>query len=390
MAAPDPDTRLHQLHLAAERISNNLIELEIDPSRQLLDASRLEGRSAERWSAASAALTELWRRLGLLEALLARADGLRSRDELRSLVEGQSIELSDGLRPLAERELLDTARIAERCSAEELLTWMATAFDEVKEIVTRFAATWDALGPRLEAARARLAEARQLAAELGEPADDDLAWVADTLQRLTARLATDPLSMKVEEVEGAAREVLTRRESIQAGADLKRESEARLAAAREQLKRLRSLEAEVQAAHAELTRKVVLLSTPPAPALPEGLDMELARITELTRDRNWREASRALRAWSETADSLLGRLGQALDVNRAPIQARNQFRALTEAYKIKAQRLGLLEDPELEHLFDRLDELLYNAPTDLALATQCMRSCQITLSRAEAPREVRQ
>ncbi|MBV8431856.1 MAG: hypothetical protein JO244_11865, partial [Solirubrobacterales bacterium] len=61
MAQADPNTRLRQLHVASERISNNLVELEIDPTRQLLEASRLDGGSAERWSATSAALTELWR-----------------------------------------------------------------------------------------------------------------------------------------------------------------------------------------------------------------------------------------------------------------------------------------------------------------------------------------
>ena len=71
------DRRLADLHQASERISANLVDLEIDSGRQLLEATRLQGQSAIRWAAASQALTELWRRHGLLESLLTRADGLR-------------------------------------------------------------------------------------------------------------------------------------------------------------------------------------------------------------------------------------------------------------------------------------------------------------------------
>jgi len=96
--------KLQALHEAAERISANLVELELDSSRQLLEASALEGVSAGRWSTASAALTEPWRRPGLLEELLQRADQLhacRHAAELRSVLDGQSIELTSSDVPLA-------------------------------------------------------------------------------------------------------------------------------------------------------------------------------------------------------------------------------------------------------------------------------------------------
>jgi hypothetical protein len=66
--------------------------------------------------------------------------------------------------------------------------------------------------------------------------------------------------------------------------------------------------------------------------------------------------------------------------NRAPIEARDQFRALLEAYQVKAKRLGLLEDPRLADIFDRAHDALYTAPTDLALAARLVRSYQESLS----------
>lgn len=134
--------------------------------------------------------------------------------------------------------------------------------------------------------------------------------------------------------------------------------------------------------------KVLLPSPPPAPSLPPGLDTELERIAGMSANQDWGEARDALEAWTELTDSLLQRLGQALDANRAPIRARNQFRALLDAYKVKAQRLGLLEDRELQDLFSQAHEVLYTAPSDLALSARLVRSYQTALSRAEAPREV--
>lgn len=388
MAGATPDSRLHQLHQAAERISNNLVELEIDPTRQLLEAAQLEGRSAERWLHTNATLTELWRRRGLLEALLERADGVREPAELQSLVSGQVIELSDGVVPLAERHLLSTARVRERCSAEELVAWMAAAFDEVRDVIGEFSGAWDRLAPKLDTARRLLAEAEDLSGQLGGPGADDMEPTREAVQRLGARLASDPLSVTAEEVEEVEREARVLRERIQEAAALRQGWEARLAGSRQRLERLQVLLTEAQAAHEELMIKVLLPSPPPAPSLPPGLDTELERIAGMSANQDWGEARDALEAWTELTDSLLQRLGQALDANRAPIRARNQFRALLDAYKVKAQRLGLLEDRELQDLFSQAHEVLYTAPSDLALSARLVRSYQTALSRAEAPREV--
>src|SRR5436305_8541954 len=134
----EPDARLRALREAAERISSNLVELELDSSRQLLAASTLEGESAARWSKANAALTELWRRHGLLEELLQRAErlpGSRRAGELRALLDGASIELATADIPLAQRSLLGSPHTAERCSPDQLLAGMSAAFDEVKLVI---------------------------------------------------------------------------------------------------------------------------------------------------------------------------------------------------------------------------------------------------------------
>ncbi|MBV8220393.1 MAG: hypothetical protein JO325_18150, partial [Solirubrobacterales bacterium] len=109
MTREDPAARLTRLQEASERSAANLLELDIDSSRQLLEVTALTGQSADRWSHASAALTDLWRWQGLLKQVLEQARKLRGpwrANDLRALLEEQSIEVTRSEIPLAERDLL--------------------------------------------------------------------------------------------------------------------------------------------------------------------------------------------------------------------------------------------------------------------------------------------
>ena len=198
MRLEDPGAKLKRLHEAAERISANLVELEIDSSRQLLEASALVGESALRWSTASAALTELWRRHGLLEASLERADklrGTRRADELSSLLDGPSIELARVDVPLSERTLLGSSQTTDRCSPDELIAGMSAAFDEVKTVVAQIGTAWETLIPKLDGARRRLQEIKLLADELGNAGQREVDPATRALDTLSTRVTRDPLSV---------------------------------------------------------------------------------------------------------------------------------------------------------------------------------------------------
>ena len=132
MRSDEPDQRLVELHRAADQVSANLVELEIDTGRELLDASELTGETAARWSASNVTLTELWRRHDLLKAFLKQADGLRGSkraERLHAMLDGASIELASTEVPLAQRTLLGSADQAQRCSPAELLEGMSEQFE---------------------------------------------------------------------------------------------------------------------------------------------------------------------------------------------------------------------------------------------------------------------
>ena len=390
MGRDDPTRELIRLQEACDRAAANLVELELDSSRQLLDVSALTGRSADRWARASAALTDLWGWQGQLKQLVERAEKLRGpwrANELRSLLDGESIELTRSEVPLAERDLLGTSEITVRCTPEQLLARMSGAFDEVKTGVAGFGEAWDALTPRVTAAQAALEHAEALAAGLGEAHRRDL----DDAARETARLATsassDPLATAPGELDRLIGSLHEIRRDLDATATLRRDFDAHLDAARALLADLETAADEGRAAHEEAVLKVSVPAAREVPVRTDDLGAELDEIAKLARSGAWRHARSKLDAWTSRTEALLDGAQRAARASRAPVEARNQFRALLEAYQVKARRLGVVEDPELEQTFARAHAALYTAPTDLALVAQLVRRYQELIGSAqEVPR----
>jgi hypothetical protein len=388
MKPGDLDGELSRLRSASERAVANLVELEIDSSRQLLEASTLSGESAQQWSAASAALTDLWEWRGALEGVLERAQELRRgrrAGDLHALLTEASIELNRTEVPLAERDLLGSPERAVACTPDELLTRMSRAFDQVKTVVASFGRAWETLTPRLTEARAALDQARTLAATIGESGRPDLEDAAAKTAATAARLSTDPLSVSPGDVDRLIESLHAIERDLEATATLRRDLDPRLADSRARLTRLDAVLAQWRTAHEELLVKIAAPSAPAPPADDGHMAGELDQIAALAGSGAWREARRRL-------DALTDRLARALDdgesavrANRAPIESRNQLRALLEAYQVKAGRLGAIEDPEVERIFAQAHSALYTAPTDVAAAAQMVRRYQERLS---ATREV--
>jgi hypothetical protein len=390
MSRDDPTQELTRLRDASDRIAANLVELEIDSSRQLLEVSTLTGSSADCWSHASAALTDLWRWQGQLKQLLERADKLRSpwrTNELRSLLDRKSIELTRSEVPLAERDLLGSSEVTVDCTADELLERMSAAFDEVKTVVARFGDAWGRLTPRVTAAQTALDEGQEVAAGLGERHRRDLEAAAGEVARLATSASADPLSAKPRDLDRLIESLGEIRRDLDATAALRREFDVRVADARALLTSLETTAGEAQAAHKETLLKIAVPSAPEPPALPDDLGAELDEIASLAGSGAWRDARRNLDGWTSRIEKLLDGAQQALRASRAPIEARNQFRALLEAYQVKAQRVGVVEDRELEQVFTRAHEALYTAPTDLALVAQLVRRYQELISAAGTVQE---
>jgi hypothetical protein len=382
------DRRLADLHQASERISANLVDLEIDSGRQLLEATRLEGQSASRWTAASQALTELWRRHGLLESLLKHADELRRArrtDEVAALLGGRSIELASSEVPIERRKLLAGPEETERCSPDELLASMSAAFDEVKTVVSEIGSAWWQLVPAIDEARQRLHAAIELADELHGGPRPDLEAAGQALSHLNATITADPLSVDPAEVNALERRIDQIHSGLEADVTLKRGFEARILETREAIEQLDSLRTEVGAARQELHVKISVSDTPAPPN--DDIGRELSQIASLAEHGAWSQARAALDALTELIAVRQDEAQRLLRASRVPIEARNQLRALLDAYQVKAKRLGMVEEPEVAGAYGRAQAALYNAPTDLNVAAQLVRAYQELINGSPSPRE---
>jgi hypothetical protein len=388
MKLDETERELEQLRGAAQRIADNLLELEVDSTRELLEASTLTGETAARWSQASASLTELWRQRGLLDSLLQQADKLRRnrREELRSLLDTRSIELSSDDVPLAERRLLDGPQRTLRCSPPELLERMSRSFDDVKTVLAQIGREWDKLLPALDATRRLAAESKRLAEDLGESGRADLESALKELDRLTAAVSSDPLSVRPAEIERLAGSVKAISQELEAITTLKRDFGGQLSRSRERVQALEQVVADGGTAYEEA---IVKIAAPSAsvrrpPALSDDLGAALADCEALAGRSAWREAWRELERITTRTGALLDDAQAVLAANRAPIEARNQYRALLDAYQVKASALGVVENPRVAAIFEQAREVLYTAPTDLAAAAELVRRYQSALN---GPRE---
>lgn len=380
------DTELAQLRDAVQRIGQNLVDLELDSSRQLLEASTLVGESATRWSTASAALTQLWQWHGLLDEFVKHAALLKG-DELRSELYGRSIELSTSDVPIESRDLLGSPEVTLRCTPAELLARMSKAFDEAKTVIAVIGRAWQTLTPPVDAAGRVLAECTRLADELGEDARPELQAAAGRLAALRRALGEDPLSVAAGDIDRLAGSVQELRRELDGEAALKRELGARIVRAGELTLAVREAIEQAREAHDEVLIKISVPVAAEPPRMPERLEAELAEVRAFADRGDWRRAQRCLEQVTADAQTLLDEAQLALKANRAPIEARNQFRALLDAYQVKATRLGMVEEPEVAAIYSQARNALYTAPTDLSLVGQLVRRYQEAIGGSGSNRE---
>ncbi|HSS09439.1 MAG TPA: hypothetical protein VLL25_06115 [Acidimicrobiales bacterium] len=391
------DQTLGRLSQASERMTANLFELENDPNRKLLDQASLAGVTAERWREASKSLAQLWQWFTQFKQLVDQATQLRGPRprvdatrlaQLDQLVNGPSIELSTEQIPLAQRGLFGAAEATVRCTPDELLARMSDTFDHVKAVVAATSEAWGVLLPRLQAVETDLAAADKLAASLDERHVPELDRVRAQLDDISSRLATDPLSIQPGATDTLVTGLTAARQDLEELARLRDNVATRLDQGRGLLAELERTVREAREAHDEATLKIAAPDLPKAPVLDPSFGRHLDRVTALAARSEWRAARHELSEWTATANALLANANRVATVSRVPIAQRNELRGRLDAYRAKANRMGVLEDSRLSALYERAHEALYTAPTDLTAANDLIHQYQQSLPINHTPREV--
>ena len=157
------DGRLAQLRTTLERTTENLVELDADVTRQMLDASScLAGETARDWAVASSQIAGLWQgQLALndvLEALstergigasVRRATLLRIAEQL----DGCPVVLSPNE---AHPALTDGLHKSVAYSIDDVLAMMSFAFDAATSTLRTITSVWSETVPRLQSLEAAL------------------------------------------------------------------------------------------------------------------------------------------------------------------------------------------------------------------------------------------
>ncbi len=370
----DLDARIERYRSAADTISANLLELDHDPNRQLLDQAPLRGATATAWSDARVAITTTWEWYAAFGAFLDRATELRvsprtrlapgRERELADLLDGASIELRADDVPLADRGLLQERVATRRCTGDELLALMAETFGRAKDVVVAVGAVWDQMLPRVTAVQGRVTRAQPF-----DAGDTELVALDQRVGALTEALAIDPLSVAEPDVVALEHFVADLDHSLVSANELSSRLQDELRDAQRMLETVDRALTDAAQAQQDARAKVLL----PADAAPPSADSDLAgrreRIRGLANAGRTRMALDELTAFRASVDALLDQAGEMTRVARTRLQEREQLRGRLDAYSAQAHAFGLDEDPAVTEAHDRAEAALFTAPADLDAAS---------------------
>jgi hypothetical protein len=380
------DRELARYRSAADAVGANLLELDADPNRQLLDTAPLAGDTGAAWADARSALASVWdwfaRFTSLLDAATELRDSPRTRlpagreRQLAALLTDASIEVSRDDIPLRDRDLLQPRQATNRCTADELLALMTDAFARARDVVTRVATAWDDLVPRVTGARTRL---------VGLPKGAELEGLHDRLDALADALIADPLSVQADDVAAIETDLDSIARSEQEHDDLRREVLSRIRDARSRLEAFERQATDARCEWDTTRAKIARPELAPPPPVEAALTNALNAVADRADAGQWREAGRALDGLSAELDALGARLDASIAAGRDALATRDHLRGRLDAYRAKAHGLGLDEDVDVTETYELALAALHVAPADLTEAAALVTAYQRLLTPLPEP-----
>ena len=395
------DAELARRVAAEARIADALVELEQHPGHRLLAGTALTGTTAQRWADLRELLPRLWADLATHRTAVAAACAARTRrarpgendwTELHRLLVEPSIEVDRKPVALHDRGIDGASVEVRTATLGELAERMDGWFREVVAVLETVEAVHLAALARLGPLAERLRAARSRAAGLLDPGDLDAAVLADLAATVDQRVAActhDPLAhagRPPHELGGdlagdlgrALATVEARLAALSAICDAWPQQRAEVAVAITALDELWLREGRARRDALEVVADTGLTPPPdPRPALHRRLaalpgpaarpgPAALAALPRLAADAA--DAATALLAATERATGLTDRRGE--------------LRGRFAAYRAKAVRLGVAQEPAVRALAERVRALLDDGPADLRALTPALVAYQQQISGA--------
>ncbi|GAA1895500.1 hypothetical protein [Streptantibioticus ferralitis] len=411
MSREEVDRAIARLGSEYEAIESSLLALQDHAGRRLLEGAELTGETKERWAAAEPAIPLLWAHFDAYGTALHAARELRGRRrwpspgdlaELTDLLRGSGVTVSGGALPDLARTLTGPARLSEQISLEQLVERMNGWYQQVIEVVSASDAVWSALPARIDLLSAEAQRVRSLARSVGvmpgeHPAGDDLERLIADLAALRAEVVADPLAFwltprgvaggrpDTRRYDRAEHELEDIRREVEAVLHVRDDAEHRLLRLRDVLSRADRTLTEARAARGEVLAKIAASEVPAVNGPANVLREQLAAAAEYHRAGQWHRLSPLLDGLEQSADEELDRARASLTAVTAPLAVRAELRGRLDAYKAKAARHGMAEDPLLVERYDQARRLLWSAPCDLRAAEHAVRRYQQAVAEVLVP-----
>jgi hypothetical protein len=372
----DLDRRINTARTLLDRVTGRLADLDADVTRQLLaSATNLRGQTAVRWVDASARLDALWGGQLAVHHLLDRVEQVRGRrvwlnqallGELEELLEGAHVAVPD--RNPGPRTLTGDSVPFHPTTIEAALEQMSRDYDIVAALLGQVAAAWAEPTQRVEALVRGASELGRRTAELGHGGAPGFADLEGAIATAVEQARHDPLELDVADVAVLEERLERCRLQLDHLGRAKHERDADVQAAFDSVQLgLRDL-AQGRLSLSASAEKVVV----PAAVLDQA--------DELGRNLfSLGEECKALLASNVPVDCIA--LCSRIDELRAGVTSllasalgrvarRDELRGVLEAYRAKAQQIGLAESMELDACYEEARAPLYLAPCDVERAAQ--------------------
>jgi hypothetical protein len=387
------DAWISDLGSALAAVQEVLVELDGDPTRELLAATALSGETAESWRRADQELQLLWKWLLAVTDLLAAVTERRgSKSSLPpAQLEALAAELS---RPAAEiltdTPLPEALRASKRpASLAALIAAMNRSAQEIERVVKDTERAWARLVPRLAEIEASAAAVERSALDGGVRIPNDLTVARRLIGELRQQCTADPLSVRGDPVAAIAQGVQRAQLGVAKALQARSELDGRLASslgeaqyAIEELEHARGR--QLESAQKVSGGQVVLADIDKAASELQALlgTLRDAAAAAAAGDRDG--AARSLAAVGQRSAAVLQR-ARSLTANAGgDLATRDELRGRLDAYRAKARATGRGEDLQLEQLYQQAIGELYSAPCDLSRCTTLVVAYQRALSPGAA------
>ena len=380
------DRALERLGNECDRIAEALVAMDGNPGHQLLRGSALTGLTQRRWAETSTAMATLWEQFDAYRTLLERARAVRARrsrpghpelTELTELLTGNVVELNQQQVPIERRGLTGPALTTDKITLAELVTRMKNGYAAVTEVLAAAEQAWSTTLARLDPLDGEL---RSLAAQAESVDPNQLATVGRIRERLAeirTLTVTDPLAIGTDNplhgVEDDLAKVRTRLSELATTRD---SVDARLDRLGTLLAEIEAIQQRARTVEDTVREKIAGPGLTEIAELTSTVHARIAALAPLRQAGDWAALAAELDRLDRAVTTAQAEAATQLATRTGLLDRRLELRGRLDAYRAKAERLGLAENLDLAAVHTQAYDLLYTSPTDLAAATRAVNRYQ--------------